>query len=197
MKHLHTGNCLPILGALSLLLASCVTTAVPPAPVEMPPHPAASLQELYGLWQGDGVTCEYPFVADGKKYLRITWAQTDDTELWRATAAALDMAPGELWNRRFARAPLVYARDGQEEQLPLVDENGTQKGRTFLLHGGRIYSAVSYLIPERILLVNLPFFLLAADGGSFTETGSFYLASDVFAGGLAAEPGTFVKEEAR
>ncbi len=135
-----------------------------------------SLADLEGLWESSsGSLYEYPFKADGKKYLRIAWSESDDSELWQNWAKKNGYDMQTLWQIRFACLSDIY---GQE--LPLADANGSQYGLKLSNRNGRIYARKEMLISERLLLVNLPFFRLSPDKQSFIENGSIRLASDTF-----------------
>lgn len=135
-----------------------------------------SLADLEGLWESSvGSLYEYPFRVDGRKYLRIAWRETDDTELWQSWAARQDMDMESLWQMRYACLSDIYG-----QKLPVADANGTQYGIKLSRLSGRILARKEMLVSERLLLVNLGFFRLSPDGDSFVEHGSLRLASDTF-----------------
>ena len=192
------GDAVPFLAAALLLLlaASCETSSHLPSggqtlPGGNPPAAepsvgagqagrdwtaAAGLADLEGLWEcSDGSVYEYPFKADGKKYLRIAWAESDDTGLWQDWAARAGYDMQILWQIRFACLSEIYG-----EQLPVADANGSQYGFKLSRREGRIYTRREMLVSERLLLVNLQFFRLSPDGQAFIENGSLRLASDSF-----------------
>ena len=137
---------------------------------------AASLADLEGLWESSsGSLYEYPFRADGKKYLRIAWKESDDTELWKDWARQQGYDMQTLWQIRFASLSGIYG-----QKIPVADANGSQYGLKISRRNGRIYTRREMLISERLLLVNLQFFRLSPDRQSFIENGSIRLASDVF-----------------
>lgn len=137
---------------------------------------ATSLEDLEGTWvSASGALYEYPFRADGRKYLRLAWKERDDTELWQTWAAKNNMDMQTLWQLRFSYLSEMYG-----QTLPDSDVNGTQYGIKFSLRGGRIYSRTEMLISERLLLVNLGFFRMSPDKDRFIENGSIHLASDKF-----------------
>ncbi len=139
--------------------------------------PAASgLDELEGVWESSGgALYEYPFRADGRKYLRLAWRETDDTELWKGWAARNNMDMEDLWQVRFAYLSEIYG-----QTLPDSDANGSQYGIKLSRRNGRIYSRMEMLVSERLLPANLGFFRISPDKDSFTEKGFLRLASDKF-----------------
>ncbi len=137
---------------------------------------ATNLADLEGLWESNsGSLYEYPFKVDGKKYLRIAWSESDDSELWQNWADKEGYDLQTFWQIRFACLSDIY---GQE--LPKADANGSQYGLKLSRKNGRIYARKEMLISERLLLVNLQFFRLSPDKQSFIENGSIKLASDTF-----------------
>lgn len=137
---------------------------------------ATSLEDLEGIWESaSGALYEYPFKADGRKYMRLAWKEVDDTELWRDFAGKSGMDMQTLWQLRFSYLSEIYG-----QRLPDSDENGTQYGIKLSPRGGRIYSRTEMLISERLLLVNLGFFHLSPEKDRFIEKGSLRLASDKF-----------------
>lgn len=160
-----------------LTLFSCKSTDVPS---EEAFHPATSLEDLIGKWTSENGDYEYPFVVANKKYIRIASAQTDDTEIWNDYAETNEIPFADLWKKRFSYVQYVYAPEGYMDRIPVSDSNGTEFGRKLTVHNGRIYSRLEMLVPEKILIANLRFFLLSSDGQSFIENKVFYLASDFF-----------------
>ena len=137
---------------------------------------ATNLADLEGRWESSNVSLyEYPFKAEGKKYLRVAWKETDDTVLWQNWAAQHDMDMETLWQMRYACLSDIY-----RQVLPAADANGTQYGIKISRLSGRILTRTEMLVSERLLLVNLGFFHLSPDRNSFIEQGSLRLASDVF-----------------
>ena len=121
--------------------------------------------------------------AGGKKYLRLSYPQSDDTLKWQKFAEKHHLDLSDLWEKRFALAENIYADSENPKNLeifPYSDENGIQKGRKFFIVDERIYSKIEILIPERILLANLGFFVIRKDTKSLREFGIFHLASDKF-----------------
>lgn len=137
---------------------------------------AASLDELEGIWESPGgALYEYPFRADGRKYLRLAWKETDDTELWKDWAARNNMDMETLWKIRFAYLSEIYG-----VTLPDSDAGGNQYGIKLSRRDGRIYSRMEMLVTERLIPANLGFFRMSPDKDSFTEKGYLRLASDKF-----------------
>lgn len=143
-------------------------------------HSATNLSELEGTWISSQGEYTYPFIIDGKKYLRYSWNKTDDTHLWQEYAEKNKMKLEDLWEKRFALATYVYSSDFTKEKLPDSDVNGVQTGRKYTLEEGKIYSTVEYLIPERLVSINLSYFSMSADLNSFMENEVFHFASDKF-----------------
>jgi|WetSurMetagenome_2_1015567.scaffolds.fasta_scaffold35698_2 hypothetical protein len=168
-----------------LFLTACTTAKFVPSDytvVNLPPEDPfplePSLDDLRGHWEAiDGTWYEYPFISDGKTYLLFHIKATDDTELWFNYAGQHKMKISELWEKRYARAPEVY---NSRVAFPVADGQGIQYGIRLESDNGRIYGNKEYLIPERILSVNLAFFKLSADKQRFIENGTFHLTSDFF-----------------
>ena len=138
-------------------------------------HTASYLNELLGKWKSPKGEYEYPFIVDGKRYLRYAWKETDDTFIWESYASKNSMELADLWKKRYAYAPYVY-----NENLPISDKNGTELGLKLFMKNNRIYSRKEFLISESVLIVNLNYFSMRDDGKSFVESGSFNFASDKF-----------------
>ena len=142
--------------------------------------PASNLSDVYGTWfSSKGEYC-YPFVVDGKKYMRYASAKSDDTELWNNFALSKNMDLSDLWQKRFVYAPYIYSKAQTLERIPDSDENDIQSGRKFFISDEKIYSRVELLIPERLVAINLNFFVLRKDGKALKEQDVFYLASNKF-----------------
>ena len=141
---------------------------------------ASSLEDLIGVWNSEKGEYEYPFVMGNKKYIRIAAAKTDDTEIWQNYADAHGMNLEYLWQRRFSYLQKVYVPDGYIDRIPVSDSHGTEYGRKLFIENGRIFSRVEMIIPEKILITNLRFFLISEDKSKFTEQNTFFLASDIF-----------------
>ncbi|MBQ9537992.1 MAG: hypothetical protein IJU95_01870 [Treponema sp.] len=137
---------------------------------------AKSLVDLVGKWESSGDSIyEYPFKVDGKKYMRIAWSECDDTPIWKAYALKKGCDMQTLWQIRFSCISDIYGQN-----LPIADANGTQYGIKLSQRDGRIYSRREMLVSERLLLVNLGFFLISPDKDLFVEKGTLRLASDNF-----------------
>ena len=137
---------------------------------------AASLDDLEGVWESPGgALYEYPFRADGKKYLRLAWKETDDTDLWKDWADRNGMDMETLWKLRFAYLSEIYG-----QPLPDSDAGGNQYGIKLSRRDGRIYSRMEMLVTERLIPANLGFFRMSPGKDSFTEKGFLRLASDKF-----------------
>lgn len=165
-----------VLIASSWLLFSCVSTNFNSSDW----HTVTNLSELHGTWISSEGEYNYPFLIDGKKYLRYCWNKTDDTLLWKKYAESSNMDLEELWQKRFALAKYIYSATIKNENLPDSDINGTESGRKFFLSDEKIYSRVEVLIPERLVSINLAFFALRKDSSALKEQGSFYLTSEKF-----------------
>lgn len=163
---------------LLFVLVSCASTSGIPSDFRA----LSNLSDLYGTWMSSQGEYEYPFVVDGKKYLRYALAPTDDTAKWLKYAESHSLDLGDVWKKRFALSSAVYASENGEilEQLPRADENGTQMGRKFFVSDEKIFSRIEVLIPERILSINLDFFLIRKDSLALRERNVFHLASDTF-----------------
>lgn len=139
-------------------------------------QPAKSLDDIAGIWEcSNGFLYEYPFKIDGKKYMRIAWGETDDTRLWQSFAINKGYDLQTLWKIRFACLSDIYG-----ENLPSSDALGTQLGLKLKNRNGRIYARKEMLISEKLLIVNLNFFVMSPSKESFIENGKIHLASDVF-----------------
>src|SRR5574344_372777 len=139
---------------------------------------ASSLDQLAGKWEtADGSGFEYPVEIDGKKYLKIYGVRTDDTDLWKKYAEQHHIRTAELWEKRYACAPAVY---NSRYDFPAADRQDIQYGIKFGLESGNVYSRAEYLVPERILAVNLSFFCMSDDKQMITEGSVFHLMSDMF-----------------
>ena len=139
---------------------------------------ASSLDQLAGKWEtADGSGFEYPVEIDGKKYLKIYGVRTDDTDLWKKYAEQHHIRTAELWEKRYACAPAVY---NSRYDFPAADRQDIQYGIKFGLESGNVYSREEYLVPERILAVNLSFFCMSDDKQMITEGSVFHLMSDMF-----------------
>ena len=165
-----------LLTVSSFLLFSCVSTFFKSSEW----HEATNLSQIEGTWVSAQGEYSYPFLIDGKKYLRYSWSKSDDTELWKEFAASSKIPLEDLWARRFAFASQIYSSSLSKETIPDSDVNGIETGRKFFLSGERIYSRVEVLIPERLLSINLAFFVLNRDASALKENGSFYLTSEKF-----------------
>lgn len=86
----------------------------------------------------------------------------------------------DLWQKRFVYAPYIYSKAQTLERIPDSDENDIQSGRKFFISDEKIYSRVELLIPERLVAINLNFFVLRKDGKALKEQNVFYLASNKF-----------------
>lgn len=159
-----------------LLLVSCASTAFQPDDW----HVATNLSDLHGTWVSSQGEYTYPFIIDGRKYLRYSWNKTDDTALWKNFAAKNKMDLEEAWSKRFALAPLVYSTDQKKVCIPDSDVNGIETGRKYFLTNEKIFSRVELLIPERLVSINLAFFVLRRDSRALKEQNILYLASDKF-----------------
>ncbi|MCR4734837.1 MAG: hypothetical protein K5829_07540 [Treponema sp.] len=155
---------------------SCKST---PQVVEEVFHPASSLEDLIGLWISENGEYEYPFLLGNKKYIRFANSATDDTEIWEEFAASHGMDLKTLWKKRFSFLPYIYVPEGYKDTIPLSDSHGSEYGIKTFIQDGRIFSRKEMIIPEKILITNLRYFLLSQDEKSFKEDGTFYLASDV------------------
>ena len=154
------------------LLFSCASTD---SSVPQGWYAAASLDDIRGYWLSTQSEYEYPILVDGKKYLRYALAQSDDSRLWIDFAQKNGIGFEDLWEKRFAYAPLIYG-----EMLPLADANGSQRGRKFFVNEDRIYSKVEFLIPERLVISNLRYFFIKRDRTALMEHNYFRLASNFF-----------------
>ena len=156
-------------------------------------HPATSLEDLTGIWKSENGEYEYPFVIGNKKYIRIATASTDDTELWNEYSALHGINFEDLWKKRFSYLQYVYVPDGYVDRIPISDSHGTEYGRKLEIRDGRIFSRLEMLVPEKILVTNLRFFMLNKNESVFKEDGVFHLASDVFTD-LTSDGTVFVKK---
>jgi hypothetical protein len=175
MKNVHMKSVFPgfiTAVLLSLCLFSCRTVRTESW------TPVSSLDQLAGKWEtADGSGFEYPVEIDGKKYIQIYGIRTDDTDLWRKYAELHHIRTSELWEKRYACAPAVYnSRYG----FPTADSQDIQYGIKFGLESGNVYGREEYLVPERILAVNLSFFCMSDDMQMITEGTVFHLMSDIF-----------------
>ena len=175
MKFIHPLRLSVLL--ILLILASCASTGG----ISSDFRAVSNLSDLYGTWKSAQGECEYPFVIDGKKYFRYAFPQTDDTAKWFSYAESHSLDLGDVWKKRFAVASAVYQnQSGTIESFPVADENGTQVGRKFSVTDEKIFSRVEILIPERLVAINLDFFLVNKKRSYLRENGTFYLASDRF-----------------
>lgn len=142
--------------------------------------PVTNLSDLYGFWSSPEGEYSYPFVLDGKKYLRFSFPQTEDTQLWKDFAAEKKLPLQQLWEKRFSLAACIYSSGDKKIRIPDSDENDIQTGRKFSFNDDKIYSQKQILIPERLLAINLAFFAIRDDGQALKENKIFYLASDKF-----------------
>ena len=140
----------------------------------------SKISDLYGTWVSSQGEYVYPFELDGKKYIRYSWAQSDDTEIWKKFASSKEMDLSDLWEKRFSLAPYIYSSPEKFENIPDSDENDIQTGRKYFINDEKIYSRVEVLIPERLVSINLDFFILKKDGNALREQGKFNLASNKF-----------------
>ena len=210
MKALKTISKVFIMISFSVGIFSCTTTKPvpeqeqPEVPIEepeqeqpqkkeeTPPEPskpwatASSLDDLYGVWSCGSGFFEYPFQESGKKYLHIANNWQEDTQLWQEFADKNNTSLSEVWKMRYAVEKEVYtytAANGKNYTTGFIrsDENGIQQGKKLKMDtNGRIFSRMEMLIPERLLVINLNYFLMSPDKTLFKENGTFRLASDVF-----------------
>lgn len=159
-------------------------------------HAASSLEDLVGVWESANGEYEYPFVLGNTKYIRIANAATDDTELWNDYAATHGINFDVLWKKRFSYLQYVYVPDGYVDRIPISDSHGTEYGRKLEIRDGRIFSRLEMLVPEKILVTNLRFFMLNENESAFKEDGVFHLASDVLTD-LTADGTVFVKKNSQ
>lgn len=143
-------------------------------------HTPLALEELHGNWVSTRGEYTYPLVINGKNYLRFALTPTNDTDLWKNFANSRNMDLSEIWTKRFPLSQAIYSSPEKIDILPEVDENGIQKGRKFFIEDEKIFSRLEILIPERILAVNLNYFLVRRDGMSLREQGTFHLLSKKF-----------------
>ena len=175
----------------SVLIFSCETTEEireePEVEKTFSYHNATYLNELLGKWESQNGVYEYPFVVNGKRYMRYAWNASDDTSLWISYAEKKSIELSELWQKRYVYAAYIY-----NQNLPVSDKNGTEMGIKLFKKNNRIYSRKEILISENVLLVNLNYFFMRDDGKSFIEKGSFNLASDKFSP-LTSDSSEYVK----
>lgn len=177
MKYRRFSHLILFLEVFSLnLLVSCTSLKIQPFSFDK----VSNLSEIYGSWTSKEGVYTFPFIWEGKKYLRYSWSSSDDTLLWQRFASSRNMKLEDLWKKRFAFASQIYSRGFIKETLPDSDINGIQTGRKFYLINNKIYSSYQILIPERLVMANLSYFLLNEKAGLMKENMNFYLASDKF-----------------
>jgi len=139
----------------------------------------ASLDEFTGVWEADdGSGFEYPFVCDGKKYVRIYTAKQENTWLWQNYADMHNISMKALLEKKFSCAADVYKT---QSQIPVSDTQGIQYGiKMQVTEGGSVFGQEVYLVPERVLAVNFSFFCMSPDKTYFVEDGLFHFMSERF-----------------
>lgn len=133
-----------------------------------------SIDQLKGQWKSEEVTITFPKLFDGKEYLLIANAQTDDSDLWSAYAQKKGVSVKDLWEKRYAACNAIYGKN-----YPLSDANGCQQGIKFSepyflnKYLMRVQSHIETLISEEIIYKNLSFFMISNDGKYLKESGTF------------------------
>jgi len=199
--HIFCASCY-ITVLLNIFFISCKTSALadskPSSELSEKPLaekaflPATSLDDLDGIWEtADGNGFEYPFICDGRKYLRYYFRRTDDTWRWQRFAANHGIILSSLWQKRFACAPEVY--EGRF-MFPVADEQDMQYAIKIVQENSHIYGSEQYLIPERILAGNLAFFVLSEDRKKCIENGTFHTMSTKFPDIIAVDGAVYEKK---
>lgn len=132
-----------------------------------------SISEIEGVWLGDGGrVVEFPVVADGTRFLRVSDVPFDATGEWKKICAEEGIAYDfeAMWQRRFALA------DG----YPKADSRGVQVGIVMARRnvGGenRVFYSLTHLVPAAVAEDNLSNFQI--DGESLAVFGIMTLGSD-------------------
>lgn len=140
-----------------------------------------SIDDLRGLWKSnDGTAFEYPFVCDGRTYLRYCNAWSDVTNEWRRMASSQGITMLDMWNKRFTLYSWKNPNTKKDMPLPLSDGNGIQMGIKFHKVDDRVYIREEILITEYVFEKNLKCFLLSDDGSDFRMNGVLHLFSGLF-----------------
>ena len=141
-----------------------------------------SMDEITGLWRAsyDGSEYEWPFVLNGKKYLRIAYTEKDVTEDFANYAKNHNMDFNKLWSHRYAYLGNIYGvklQDGRLVPSPYSHENGIQQGiklradytRSYSRNiGFRIFARNEILVPETIARNNASSFTLKYNLGEYS-----------------------------
>lgn len=177
---------------VTLLFVSCASS--PERKASIKGNPLESLDDLRGRWEAsDGTGYEYPFEADGKTYLLVHFKFSDDTAMWQQYAADNKIDINELWDKRYSYISYVY---NQKKPQIRADENGTQNGIKLQLDdNGHIIAGEIWLIPEKVLALNLHFFVITRDKTKFIENGEFHLMSSIFSTSLISSEGSVYEKQ--
>ena len=140
-----------------------------------------SIDEISGLWRAyGGSEYEWPFVLNGKKYLRIAYTEKDVTEDFANYAKNHNMDFNKLWSHRYAYLGNIYGvklQDGRLVPSPYSHENGIQQGiklradytRSYSRNiGFRIFARNEILVPETIARNNASSFTLKYNLGEYS-----------------------------
>lgn len=135
-------------------------------------EPIKSLADLSGTWiSSDGFLYEYPFVLNGKNYLRHASPVLDDTAKWTRLASYYFTTLDNLWERRFSHLNEIYG-----EEYPLSDENGIEIGVKLSYKSGKVTRRIEMLFPEEVVRRNINFYWTSKKG-ELKENGTFNFGS--------------------